>query len=59
MTTVPVLTGAKVMLRPARPDDVVQRLALGNDPNIMRMFGLDHDAPDMRASSPPLTIVES
>jgi RimJ/RimL family protein N-acetyltransferase len=41
MTTVPVLTGANVMLRPARPEDVAQRLALGNDPDIMRMFGVD------------------
>lgn len=41
MTTVPVLSGALVLLRSPRPTDVAERLALGNDPGIMRMFGAD------------------
>jgi [ribosomal protein S5]-alanine N-acetyltransferase len=49
MTSVPVLNGSKVMLRPARPGDVAERLALGRDPDIVRMFGVD--PADMR----PLT----
>lgn len=38
-----------MLLRLPRPDDVAGRLALGNDPDIMRMFGAD--ATDW----PPLT----
>ncbi len=45
----PVLQGTAVLLRPPRPEDVAGRLALGNDPGIMRMFGAD--ATDW----PPLT----
>lgn len=35
----PVLTGARVRLRPPHPDDVKGRVALGRDPEIARMFG--------------------
>ncbi len=36
-----VLRGPRVVLRPPRPEDTAGRLALGNDPEIMRMFGAD------------------
>lgn len=39
MTTVPVLIGAAVTLRPPQPGDAAGRLVLGNDPDIMHMFG--------------------
>lgn len=38
-TDVPVLDGTAVVLRPPRATDVTERLALGNDPVFMRMFG--------------------
>ena len=44
-----MLRGPRVALRPPRSEDVAERLALGNDPGIMRMFGADP------ASLPPLT----
>ena len=37
-----------LLLRRPRPGDVAERLALGNDPGVMRMFGVDP------ASLPPL-----
>ncbi len=45
----PVLQGPAVTLRPPRPKDVAERLALGRDPGIMRMFGAD------ATGWPPLT----
>ncbi len=48
-TNAKVLRGPHVLLRPPQPEDVESRLALGNDPGIMCMFGT---AP---ASLPPLT----
>ena len=36
---VPVLSGPRVTLRRSRPQDAADRLALGNDAEIMRMFG--------------------
>jgi RimJ/RimL family protein N-acetyltransferase len=41
MTDVLVLAGAAVVLRPPQATDVAERLALGNDPGIMRMFGAE------------------
>ena len=49
MTAAPLLTGSSVVLRPPQPTDGADRLALGNDPDIMRMFGADP------AALPPLT----
>ena len=43
------MIGATLMLRPPAPEDVEQRLALGNAPEIMRMFGADP------SKIPPLT----
>ncbi|WP_299369700.1 GNAT family protein [uncultured Tateyamaria sp.] len=37
----PILTGPRVTLRDARPDDVDARFALGNTPQIQAMFGAD------------------
>src|SRR3990172_1369680 len=37
----PVLNGFRVTLRPPRPSDAVERLALGRDPDIARSFGAD------------------
>ena len=45
----PVLRGPTVTLRQPRLRDTAERLALGKDPGIMRMFGADP------ASLPPLT----
>jgi RimJ/RimL family protein N-acetyltransferase len=41
MGHVPVLSAPGLVLRPARPDDVEARLALGSDPHIVHMFGGD------------------
>ncbi len=41
MMDAPTLTGEAVVLRPPRPGDVAERLALGNDLGIMHMFGAD------------------
>jgi [ribosomal protein S5]-alanine N-acetyltransferase len=49
MTNVPVLNGERIVLRPARSGDVAERLALGRDPDIMRVFGVDP------TGVPPLT----
>ena len=38
---IPILHGSAVLLRRPRPEDVAGRLALGNDPGIMWMFGAD------------------
>jgi RimJ/RimL family protein N-acetyltransferase len=38
---VPVLTGRSIRLRPPVPVDVEERLALGQAPEILRMFGAD------------------
>ena len=35
----PVLRGARVVLRPPVDDDVAARLRLGNDPDIIRLYG--------------------
>lgn len=40
-TTTVTLRGQHVVLRSPRPDDVSSRLRLGQDPEIMRMFGAD------------------
>jgi RimJ/RimL family protein N-acetyltransferase len=37
--TVPILTGPRVTLRPPRDSDVDERLVLGRDPEIHRMYG--------------------
>ena len=41
MTTKPTLIGVSVVLRDAEPKDVAGRLALGFDPSIIHMFGVD------------------
>jgi [ribosomal protein S5]-alanine N-acetyltransferase len=41
MTSVPVLQGSRIVLRPPRPEDVAERLALDRDADIVRMFGAD------------------
>jgi len=46
-----VRLGSQVLLHPPRPEDAAGRLALGNNPGIMRMFGADP------ASLPPMTEV--
>ncbi|MBI3196518.1 MAG: GNAT family N-acetyltransferase [Rhodospirillales bacterium] len=46
----PTLSGSGLTLRPPRDDDVQGRLALGNPPEVMRMFGADPGA------IPPLTL---
>lgn len=43
------LRSGAVLLRQPRPGDAAARLALGNDPDILRMFGVDP------AERPPLT----
>lgn len=49
MTQFPVLTGSTVILRQPQWKDAAARLALGRDPEIMRMLGADPD------HLPPLT----
>ena len=44
-----MLQGPAVTLRRPRPEDVAERLALGRDPGVMRMFGAD------ATGWPPLT----
>ena len=39
----PVLRGRRVLLRPAVAGDVEGRLAIENDPDILRMFGVSRD----------------
>lgn len=39
--TKPELQTARLLLRSAQPSDVADRLALGNSPNIQKMFGMD------------------
>ncbi|MEM6760716.1 MAG: GNAT family protein [Pseudomonadota bacterium] len=41
MTDKPILRGPQVTLRDARDNDVAERFALGNTPEIMAMFGAD------------------
>lgn len=41
---VPCIVGERVRLRPFRPTDTVERLALGREPEIVRGFGGDPDA---------------
>jgi RimJ/RimL family protein N-acetyltransferase len=41
MSSKVTLTGARLVLRPPRIGDAEERLALGNAPEIMRMFGVD------------------
>jgi RimJ/RimL family protein N-acetyltransferase len=41
MSDVPVLAGGRLVLRPPLQSDVAERLALGSDPDILRMFGGD------------------
>ncbi len=36
-----ILVGQALTLRPPRESDVAERFALGNDAEIMRMFGVD------------------
>ena len=50
MTDLPFLAGSRVILRRPEPRDAGARLALGNDPAIMRMLGADpRDLPEMNA----------
>ena len=42
---VPVLVGDRLILRAPRSSDVEDRLALGRDPEIVRMYGGDPDSP--------------
>jgi hypothetical protein len=41
MELAPLLRGERVTLRPPRETDKAERLALGRDPEIVRMFGGD------------------
>jgi RimJ/RimL family protein N-acetyltransferase len=41
MTEFPILTGSTVILRQPQSRDAAARLALGDDPEIMRMLGAD------------------
>ena len=41
MITKPRIAGATLTLRPTQPSDIADRLALGQSPEIMRMFGVD------------------
>ena len=49
MTASPTLSGMSVTLRAPKPEDVADRLALGQAPEVVRMFGGDPNA------LPPLT----
>jgi RimJ/RimL family protein N-acetyltransferase len=42
---VPLLQGSRVLLRPPRPTDLDERLALGRQPEIVRLFGGDLPRP--------------
>ncbi|MEW6436311.1 MAG: GNAT family protein [Pseudomonadota bacterium] len=42
--TVPILFGRRVTLRAPTPEDAAGRLALGQSPEIIRMYGVDPDA---------------
>lgn len=53
MTDKPILIGASVVLRDAEQQDVADRLALGFDPSIIRMFGID---PGAAEKIPALTL---
>jgi RimJ/RimL family protein N-acetyltransferase len=54
MTTKPNLTGTVVLLRNPEPRDVADRLALGLDPTIVHLFGVDPAAREtIPALSPP------
>ena len=44
MVARPVLRGASVLLRPSQPGDAEARMAMGDDPEIHRMFGGSRDA---------------
>jgi RimJ/RimL family protein N-acetyltransferase len=44
MHEVPVLAGSRVVLRPLRPEDKTARLALGRDPEFVRLNGGDPSA---------------
>jgi RimJ/RimL family protein N-acetyltransferase len=48
-----VLSDPLIVLRPPKPEDAADRLALGRDPEIVRMFGGDTNRP-----VPPLTMDE-
>jgi hypothetical protein len=52
MSTKPNLTGGAVLLRNLEPRDVADRLALGLDPTIVHLFGVD---PDARETIPALS----
>ena len=41
---IPVLEGRRITLRRAQSSDVEARLRLGNDPDILEMFGVSRDA---------------
>jgi hypothetical protein len=56
MTTKPNLTGAVVLLRNPEPRDVADRLALGLDPTIVHLFGVDPDASGTIPALSPLTV---
>jgi RimJ/RimL family protein N-acetyltransferase len=48
MIDLPSLSGSRIVLRRPEPRDAGARLALGNDPGIMRMLGADpRDLPEM------------
>jgi RimJ/RimL family protein N-acetyltransferase len=49
MGDVPVLTGKRVTLLPPRAGDAEARRRLGNDPDIVRMYGGSHDRRPMSA----------
>lgn len=53
MSSQHVLHDAEIVLRAPKPEDVADRLALGRDPEIVRMFGGDTSNP-----LPPLTAEE-
>jgi ribosomal-protein-alanine N-acetyltransferase len=53
MSSTFILADPPIVLRPPRPDDVADRLALGRDPEIVRMFGGDTNRP-----MPPLATDE-
>ena len=52
MTDLPFLVGSRVILRRPEPRDAGARLALGDDPGIVRMLGADpRDLPEMNATA--------
>jgi RimJ/RimL family protein N-acetyltransferase len=56
MATKPSLIGAAVVLRDGEPRDVADRLALGFDPSIIHMFGVDPQVADTIPALSTLTV---